>query len=401
MSWSPSTSSALPDATLRSELVELLAAANQINAAIAARVASFDTRGLADDDACRTTAVWLRCYGRYTDGAASRMVKQARVLRELPAVAEAAGRGDVTAEHVDRIAKLAKQVGVEAVPPGRPDPGRRRRHGDRGRPRQVCNRIRDYVDPDGPEPMELFEQRELTLSQRDGMVAIRGLLDPDGGAAVLEALDSLMRPPGPDDLRTPGQRRADALVDLARRALAQGNLPTVGGMRPQVGILITPETLLYGQDGTDPRTRAHTRFGETEANRRGPGDTRRDEADEHEPTGSGATRQRPRRSPGGAGDSPAGRTGLAELVRADRPRDGASGWCATPPSGGSCSTRTPANRWTSAAPTGSYRTGSAAPSTPAIAAVVGPAARPRHRGPTPITSTTGTTAASPASKTCS
>ena len=35
----------LPDATLRSELIELLAAANQLNAAIAARVASFDTRG--------------------------------------------------------------------------------------------------------------------------------------------------------------------------------------------------------------------------------------------------------------------------------------------------------------------------------------------------------------------
>jgi hypothetical protein len=194
----------LPDATLRSELVELLAAANQITAAIAARVASFDTRGLADDDAGRTTAVWLRCYGRYTDGAAARMVRQARVLRELPAVAEAAGRGDVTAEHVGRIARLAKQVGVEA---GRPadqilaDAAATVTVADLG---TVCNRIRDYVDPDGPEPMELFEQRELTLSQRDGMVAIRGLLDPDGGAAVLEALDSLMRPPGPDDLRTPG-----------------------------------------------------------------------------------------------------------------------------------------------------------------------------------------------------
>jgi hypothetical protein len=33
-------------------------------------------------------------------------------------------------------------------------------------------------------------------------------------------------------------------------------------MRPQVGILITPETLLYGQDGHDPRTRADTRFGD-------------------------------------------------------------------------------------------------------------------------------------------
>src|SRR5688572_5152624 len=57
---------AMPDATLRSELVELLAAANQLNAGIASRIASFDTRGLSDDDGCQTTKVWLRCYGRHS-----------------------------------------------------------------------------------------------------------------------------------------------------------------------------------------------------------------------------------------------------------------------------------------------------------------------------------------------
>jgi hypothetical protein len=72
---------ALPDAALRSELVELCAAANQLNAAIASRVASFDARGLADEDACRTTAVWLRNYGRCSDGAASGVVR----LSALPA----------------------------------------------------------------------------------------------------------------------------------------------------------------------------------------------------------------------------------------------------------------------------------------------------------------------------
>src|SRR6185436_8935676 len=77
----------LSDAVLRSETLELLAAANQLNAVLAARVGSFDVRGLADEDACRTTAVWLRAYGRYSFAGASRMVKQARVLRGLPAVA--------------------------------------------------------------------------------------------------------------------------------------------------------------------------------------------------------------------------------------------------------------------------------------------------------------------------
>ena len=80
---------------------------------------------------------------------------------------------------------------------------------------------------------------------RSGSVfRLRGQLDTEGGAALLTALDALMKPPAGDDLRTTPQRRADALVELARLNLAAGELPTVGGVRPHLGILITPETLL-------------------------------------------------------------------------------------------------------------------------------------------------------------
>src|SRR5262245_7761240 len=108
---------ALPDATLRSDLLELMAARNQLDAAIAARLASFDIRGLCDKDACKTPAAWLRSYSRGSAQAASAVVKRARVLRELPAVAEAAGRGEVSSEHVDRIRELVKDIGIEAVRP--------------------------------------------------------------------------------------------------------------------------------------------------------------------------------------------------------------------------------------------------------------------------------------------
>ena len=166
----------------------------------------------------------------------------------------------MSAEHVDRIAELAKQIGVEAVAPADQILADAAATVNVAELKQLCQRIRDFVDPDGPEPMEAFERRELTISKLRGMIMLRGQLDPEGGAAVQEALDALMRPPAPDDLRTPGQRRADALVDLARRALAHGDLPTVGGMRPQVGILLSPSTLLYGEDGTDPHTRMHAPF---------------------------------------------------------------------------------------------------------------------------------------------
>src|SRR5690606_18901899 len=76
------------------------------------------------------------------------------------------------------------------------------------------------------------------------MVYLRGRLDLEGGAVLATALDAMMRPPGPDDVRTAGQRRADAAVELCRQALARGEVPTVGGIRPQVGVLITPSMLL-------------------------------------------------------------------------------------------------------------------------------------------------------------
>ena len=72
---------------------------------------------------------------------------------------------------------------------------------------------------------------------------LEGLLDSEGGATLKTALDALMPPPKQDDDRSAGQRRADALVDLARTALDGRKLGTVGGQRPHLVITASPETL--------------------------------------------------------------------------------------------------------------------------------------------------------------
>jgi hypothetical protein len=60
-----------------------------------------------------------------------------------------------------------------------------------------------------------------------------------------------MPPPTNDDVRTPGQRRVDALVDLARRPLDGSKLGTVGGQRPHLVITASAETLA-GLPGAPP-----------------------------------------------------------------------------------------------------------------------------------------------------
>src|SRR5206468_2638166 len=96
------------------------------------------------------------------------------------------------------------------------------------------------------------ERRHLHLaSNRDGDLVLAGLLDVEGAATLSAALDPLAAPTpgtgGIPDPRPPGRRLADALVELARRALAGtaggGRLPDSGGDRPTVFVTMTHDAL--------------------------------------------------------------------------------------------------------------------------------------------------------------
>jgi hypothetical protein len=214
-------------------------------------VGSFDVRDLADLDACKTTRTWLIGFGRMSQGAASGWLKRGRLLRQLPRLAAAAGQGRVSAEQIELVGALSDRVGVEQVVPFDGILADLAATAGPGEVAKACQRLLGHLDPDGadPDPAEAFERRELSLSRSGAMTYLRGRLDPEGAAVLQTALDALMRPPGPGDLRTAGQRRADAAVELARLMLNEGALPTVGGVRPHLGLLITPAMLYEGAAG--------------------------------------------------------------------------------------------------------------------------------------------------------
>jgi hypothetical protein len=247
---------ALSGMELREQLRTLLVALNQLSAEVTRRVEVFDRRGLAADDACRTTAAWLRAFGRLSGHAASAQVKRARLSRHLPALAATAAAGEVSTEHLDRVARLADRVGIDRVvevDTVLAEVACRVDAVDLGR---VCQRVVVHVDPDGlqSDAGKDFARRGITLSPFDGMVLVQGQLDPEGGAALAAALDAFMTPPGADELRSPAQRRADALVELARGALRDGWLPTAGGVRPQVAVLLHPQHLARVDRNADELT---------------------------------------------------------------------------------------------------------------------------------------------------
>lgn len=75
------------------------------------------------------------------------------------------------------------------------------------------------------------------------MYRLDGWLDPVGGAALKAAIESLAKPLGTRDERTSKQRRADAVVEMAKHAMDEGRLPRRNGVRPHISVNTTVQAL--------------------------------------------------------------------------------------------------------------------------------------------------------------
>ena len=236
------------------ELVELRAQIDRLEAAFSARVALFDARADYADEGAANAAVWLRHRCKLTPGDASSRVRVARRLRdELEGTREALAAGDVTyqqarviAEQGGRVADRLGEPGLVALKEAEPiflTAARKLHPNDLGK---VVRRWEHVVDADGflSDHERRYERRFLNLSQGfGGMWHIDGMLDPESGATLHAALQPLATPAGKDDARNPGQRRLDALTDIARRVLDSGTLPQSGGEKPHLIVEVTLDTL--------------------------------------------------------------------------------------------------------------------------------------------------------------
>lgn len=248
----PVTASA--EQTLGEELIELLSLAARLDGEISRRLAAFDGRGGALLDGAASTTAWLRGQCLLSPGEARQRVVVARALdRDLPATAAALAEGDVTLRHAVVIAAAVEDLPAEVVTDAETALVAAARLCDPSRLRLEVSRVRHALAPDCARiaAAEAFDRRRLHVSATfEGMVAVDGMLDPEGGAVLLTALAALAAPV-PDDARTPAQRRADALVTLCRRQLDAGTLPNTGGERPHLTVVVDLPTL-QGTPGAPP-----------------------------------------------------------------------------------------------------------------------------------------------------
>jgi hypothetical protein len=200
--------------------------------------ASFDTAGNWVPSGARNATAWLTARCHLPKSVARRLVRRGRELRHLPVVDEAWASGEIAAAQVDVMTGLRCEATEEALAR---DEEMLVNHA-RTLPYQTFVRTAAYwaqlADPDGAEKDDQLRRaaRDVYLDRSFGGMWLGKLtLDPISGAIVggeLERLEQVMfaadwaeakaalgREPTLSSLaRTPGQRRADALVEMATRS---------------------------------------------------------------------------------------------------------------------------------------------------------------------------------------
>lgn len=208
-----------------------------LEAAFAAGLRRFDKSGEYRADGALSAVAWVRQMCNLSGGAAAERVNVARQLEKLPQTEKAFAAGAVGFQHVALIARTAENVGSVPVQKDEANLLKAARTMDPGRFAGVAKDFEHRVDREIvlTEANRAYERRYFHVSQpENGMVRLDGILDAEGGATLITALNAMTSPPKKDDDRTAGQRRADALVDLCRRPLDGRKLGDVGGQRPHL-----------------------------------------------------------------------------------------------------------------------------------------------------------------------
>jgi hypothetical protein len=250
----------LDDAELADAVVGLHREWARLAAAMARLTAAMDTRRVWADDGSRSCGAWLAHRCRLPIGQARAQAWLGRRLRSMPATAEAFAAGDISQRHASVLASLAGGRTAELFARDEAELVDDARHLSWADFCRAVEYWRQCADLDGTEKDAAHDEalRRIHLSPGlRGTGHIDGLLTSLGRATVGSALSRIEQELFDADwsaarakhgdaatvchiARTPAQRRHDALVEMARRAVTA----PADGKRPQplVSVLVGYET---------------------------------------------------------------------------------------------------------------------------------------------------------------
>jgi uncharacterized protein DUF222/HNH endonuclease len=251
---------------------ELLSASDVIEEAIENLMARrteivqrMDDIKYAQEVGAHDTARLLATRYRLDPAEARRRVRLAAALPKYPAVAAALPTpGNSIADDavllssaqaaaiVSALEKLPKSVNVpvEELDAAAAQMVLAARHMNPGELRRLGVQVRNILDTDGPEPREeaARAREEVWVKKADDGVKFGGYLAGENAEKLQTVLQAGAKPhktaDGEQDPRSRGKRQADALVDALDIALASGDLPTRGGIKPHIAVTIDLNDLI-------------------------------------------------------------------------------------------------------------------------------------------------------------
>jgi len=232
-------------ARLGEGLIETRALKDRVEAVFAEGLRRFDQSGEYAADGAIDLVAWLRSKCKLSGGAAAERVGIARQLQHLPQTSKAFATGELGYQHVAVLARTAEHLGAAIVRKAEASLLALADTMDPGQFTGVAKNFEHRIDAQAAltEANRAHQRRYLTISEPlDGIVRIDGLLDAEAGALVRNAVNAGL-PPARDDDRTPGQRRADRLVELCQPRVVVGSADGAGP-RPHLIIRTTVDTLI-------------------------------------------------------------------------------------------------------------------------------------------------------------
>lgn len=242
----------LTDGALASSLLDVCSMIHDLEALRFRMVSDIDGRG-AVPSGYTGPAAWLASNTALNNREAIRIERVATALSSNPHVRAAYEAGEISADHGVLIISFLERppagMPAEAAPAALEFLLDAAKDRDTTVLRGAISRLKQVFETDDPPPSEDVERNELFASTTlGGRVILKGDVDAETGDMLLSALSPLSKPrPSADaepDLRTPAQRRADALTELLCRYHDSACGPDEGGERPHLHVHIDASDLV-------------------------------------------------------------------------------------------------------------------------------------------------------------
>src|SRR5216683_2442891 len=183
--------------------------------------ARFAAKPYYEEEGFASPIEWIRFECHQTSTAAADVIAVGENLERLSQTVQAVRAGEIGFPHLKTMARTANFIGggfdeIKLLPKARDNSA--------GKFYYICDHYRHSLDPKAyeAEQTERVENRKLTITTcDDGAVLIKGVFDPEGGAALRTAWEPLARRSGVHDDRSRQKRLADAAVELAVHAMDQ------------------------------------------------------------------------------------------------------------------------------------------------------------------------------------